>query len=113
MKRPRIGEPRGEPLEWHGSGWLSGGWETIETTGAPDGLGRGEGEERREAEEAQGSLPWAAHGSAGVVRLRGTGSASGESSVSEEWVRNISRRMRTSMGSAISYSSRKCEKASQ
>jgi hypothetical protein len=113
MKRPRIGEPRGEPLERHGSGWLSGGEETIGTTGVPDGLGRGEEEERRDAEDAQGSLSWAAHGSAGVVRLRGTGSASGESSVSEEWVRNISMMMRASMGSAISYCSRKCEKASQ
>jgi hypothetical protein len=113
MKRPRIGEPKGEPLERHGSGWLSGGWETIGTTGAPDGLGRGEGEERREAEEAQGSLPWATHGSADVVRLRGTGSESGKPSVSGAWVRNISMVERASMGSPIWYRSRKCEKDSQ
>jgi len=113
MKRPRIGEPKGEPLERHGSGWLSGGWETIGTTGAPDGLGRGEGEERREAEEAQGSLPWATHGSADAVRLRGTGSESGKPSVSGAWVRNISMVERASMGSAIWYRSKKCEKDNQ
>jgi hypothetical protein len=82
MKRPRIGEPKGEPLERHGSGWLSGGWETIGTTEAPDGLGGGEGKERRDAEEAQGSLPWSTHGSVGAARLRGTGSGSGKPSVS-------------------------------
>ena len=122
MKRPRTGEPKVEPLEWHGSRWVPGGWGiigttegcgAIGTTEAPDGLGGEEGEERRDAEEAQGSLPWSAHGSVGAARLRGTGSGSGKPSVSRAWVRDNSMVERASMGSPIWYRSRKCEKASQ